>query len=114
MGRERWRRGGGAAERAEQRGWRAGRSKGADDRGRGDTGGALNVILSDPPYGEGVDQAKVSLLTHLRIFEPEVPISSYNTDQGVIAAPCQADKRVGNDIRGFIDDSQFDESGGNS
>ncbi|KAK4686136.1 actin related protein 2/3 complex, subunit 5, partial [Tremellales sp. Uapishka_1] len=25
---------------------------------RGDIGGALNLILTDPPYGEGVDEAK--------------------------------------------------------
>lgn len=28
---------------------------------RGDIAGALQTILTDPPYGEGVDQAKVSL-----------------------------------------------------
>jgi len=27
---------------------------------RGDVAGALNTILTDPPYGEGVDEAKVS------------------------------------------------------
>lgn len=27
---------------------------------RGDIAGALQTILTDPPYGEGVDQAKVS------------------------------------------------------
>lgn len=26
---------------------------------RGDIGGALSTILTNPPYGEGVDQAKV-------------------------------------------------------
>jgi hypothetical protein len=26
---------------------------------RGDIAGALNAILSEPPYGEGVDEAKV-------------------------------------------------------
>lgn len=31
----------------------------ADDRG--DIAGALNSILAEPPYGEGVDEAKVSL-----------------------------------------------------
>lgn len=29
---------------------------------RGDISAALNVILTDCPYGEGVDEAKVSLL----------------------------------------------------
>jgi hypothetical protein len=33
--------------------------KDVDDRG--DIAGALNSILAEPPYGEGVDEAKVSL-----------------------------------------------------
>jgi hypothetical protein len=31
------------------------------DGSRGDTAGALNLILTDPPYGEGVEEAKVRL-----------------------------------------------------
>jgi actin related protein 2/3 complex subunit 5 len=29
---------------------------------RGDVAGALNTILTEPPYGDGVDEAKVSYM----------------------------------------------------
>lgn len=35
--------------------------------GRGDVAGALNTILTDPPYGEGVDEAKVSFIVPTRL-----------------------------------------------
>jgi actin related protein 2/3 complex subunit 5 len=34
--------------------------EGRADTARGDVSGALNSILSEPPYGDGVDEAKVS------------------------------------------------------
>jgi hypothetical protein len=34
---------------------------------RGDIAGALNAILSEPPYGEGVDEAKASCRVPLHV-----------------------------------------------
>lgn len=43
----------------------------ADESIRGDTAGALNAILTEPPYGEGVDEAKVRPV-HSLIVQPGI------------------------------------------
>ena len=35
---------------------------------RGDTVSALTLVLEDPPYGPGIDEAKVGLLVHPPTF----------------------------------------------
>lgn len=52
-------------------------STGADDY-RGDTAGALNAILTEPPYGEDVEEAKVSSNT-LQWYDREHPADARRT-----------------------------------
>lgn len=59
--------------------------------GRNDIAGALAIILSDPPYGSDVDEARVRLLycPYFRLLEPLVWRGG-NTDYGRVSPlrPC--------------------------